>query len=86
MYENWPVGEDQISLAPAAFNVSLPKASETYLKYQDRVPQTEESEGFIAVSYTHLDVYKRQGQKPVFVAGLCQKLIGAQVKGEQLIF
>ncbi|WP_187374402.1 D-alanyl-D-alanine carboxypeptidase family protein [Murimonas intestini] len=47
MYENWPVGEDQISLAPAAFNVSLPKASETYLKYQDRVPQTEESEGFI---------------------------------------
>ena len=46
MYENWPVGEDQISLAPAAFNVSLPKASETYLKYQDRVPQTGESEGF----------------------------------------
>lgn len=47
LYENWQVGEDEMSLAPVAFNVSLPSASETYLKYEAMVPQTEETEGFI---------------------------------------
>lgn len=47
LYENWQVGEDEMSLAPVAFNVSLPSASETYLKYEAMAPQTEETEGFI---------------------------------------